>query len=66
MPIMDGLDATRLIRKFDGMAKLPIIAITAHGQSYYERAFEAGCNDLINKPLDFDTLEIFLNQYLGH
>jgi CheY-like chemotaxis protein len=66
MPVMDGLTATKLIRKFDGMAKLPIIAVTAHGQSYYRQAIEAGCDDLINKPLDFDTLEPVLNQYLAH
>jgi CheY-like chemotaxis protein len=66
MPIMDGLAATRVIRKFDGMARLPIIAVTAHGQSYYKQALEAGCDDLINKPLDFDTLEPVLNQYLAH
>lgn len=66
MPIMDGLAATRVIRGFDGMARLPIIAVTAHGQSYYRLALEAGCDDLINKPLDFATLEPVLNQYLGH
>lgn len=66
MPIMDGLAATRVIRKFNGMAKLPIIAVTAHGQSFYRLALEAGCDDLINKPLDFATLEPVLNQYLEH
>ena len=66
MPVMDGLAATRVIRGFDGMTSLPIIAVTAYGESYYRQAIEAGCDDLINKPLDFDTLEPVLNQYLGH
>lgn len=66
MPIMDGLAATRVIRGFDGMSKLPIIAVTAHGQSFYRLALEAGCDDLINKPLDFATLEPVLKQYLRH
>jgi CheY-like chemotaxis protein len=66
MPVMDGLAATRVIRGFEGMAKLPIIAVTAHGQSFYRQALEAGCDDLINKPLDFAALEPVLNQYLGH
>lgn len=66
MPVMDGLTATRLIREFDGMAKLPIIAVTAYGQSFYRQAIEAGCDDLINKPLDFDSLEPVLHQYLSH
>jgi CheY-like chemotaxis protein len=66
MPVMDGLDATRTIRKFDGKSRLPIIAVTAHGESFYRQALEAGCDDLINKPLDFAALEPILNQYLGH
>lgn len=66
MPVMDGLTATRVIRSFDGMATLPIIAVTAHGQSFYKQALEAGCDDLINKPLDFDALEPVLHQYLGY
>lgn len=66
MPVMDGLAATRVIRGFDGMNNLPIIAVTAYGESYYRQAMEAGCDDLINKPLDFATLEPVLNLYLGH
>ena len=66
MPVMDGLTATRIIRGFDGTARLPIIAVTAHGKSFYKQALEAGCDDLINKPIDFAAFEPFLNQYLGH
>ena len=64
LPIMDGLTATQTIRKFSGFGKIPIIAVTAYGNSYYRQAIEAGCDDLINKPLDFDKLEPILNQYL--
>ena len=66
MPIMDGLTATKAIRKFEVTAKTPIIAVTAHGKQFYNRAIEAGCNDLIDKPVDFDCLEPFLNLYLNH
>ncbi|HEX8289874.1 MAG TPA: response regulator [Pyrinomonadaceae bacterium] len=65
MPKMDGLSATKEIRKFEGTVKTPIIAVTAHGKQFYERAIEAGCNDLVNKPVDFDNLEPLLNQYLS-
>lgn len=64
LPTVDGLTATKTIRGFDGSEKLPIIAITAFGKSYYQQAIEAGCNDLLDKPVDFDTLEPILNQYL--
>lgn len=65
MPVMDGLTATQMIRKLDGGGKIPIIAVTAYGKSYYRQAIEAGCDDLINKPLDFDNLQPILEQYLA-
>lgn len=66
LPVVDGLTATKVIREFDATGKVPIIAVTAFGNSYYKQAMEAGCNDLISKPLDFDKLEPVLNKYLGH
>ena len=64
MPNMDGLTATKAIRKLDGASQIPIIAVTAHGKQFFEQAIESGCNALITKPVDFDSLEIILNQYL--
>ena len=66
MPVMDGMEATRVIRKLKEGTEIPIIAVTAHGKSFYKKAIEAGCNDLIAKPIDFDSLEALLNQYLEH
>jgi two-component system, cell cycle response regulator DivK len=66
MPVMDGFTATQLIRKSDGMSRLPIIAVTSLDKSYYRQAIEAGCDDLINKPVDSKALRPILNQYLGH
>lgn len=65
MPVMNELTATKIIREFDNSGKLLIIAVTAYGHSFYRQAMEAGCDDLINKPLDFDTLEPLLNRYLA-
>jgi CheY-like chemotaxis protein len=66
LPVVDGLTATRAIREFDkGTKKLPIIAVTAFGKYHYQKAIDAGCNDLIDKPIDFDVLEPILNQYLS-
>lgn len=64
LPKMDGLTATQIIRKSTGYSLTPIIAITAHGDSYFSKAIDAGCNDLLNKPLDIDHLEIMLRHYL--
>ena len=53
MPIMDGLTATRVIRKLDGVATLPIIAMTAHTMAHEkEKGVAAGMNDHIGKPFD--------------
>ena len=65
MPIMDGLEATRIIRKSNNvLRKTPIIAITAFGEDYRQMAINAGCNYLIAKPVDFDELELLLKKYL--
>ena len=66
MPIMDGLTATRIIRESESKTRLPILAVTAHGKSFYQRAMEAGCNDLIAKPVDIETLQPLIEQYFGH
>ena len=61
MPVMDGLEATRLIRAEGRFAELPIIAMTANAMSVdRDRCLKAGMNDHIAKPIDpeqlFDTL----------
>ena len=66
MPRMDGLTATRIIRKSESKTRLPILAVTANGKDYYEKAIEAGCNAMIQKPVDFVTLHPIIKQYLDH
>ena len=51
MPVMDGLEATRLVREIDDT--IPIIAQTAYAMENEKlRCFEAGCDDYISKPLN--------------
>ncbi len=64
LPMVDGLITTKAIRECDSTGKVLIIAITALDKSYYEQAIEAGCNDLLGKPLDIDLFESVLNNHL--
>jgi len=67
MPVMDGYDATRLIRALDNeKAKtIPIIAMTANVfRDDIDACISAGMNDHVGKPLDFYALLRILRQYL--
>lgn len=58
MPEMDGLEATRIIRKSREYETLPIIALTANASVEDKKAcLSAGMNDFLTKPLNFDTLQ---------
>jgi two-component system sensor histidine kinase/response regulator len=53
MPVMDGVTATREIRKLPGMAQLPIVAMTANAMEQDRRKCkEAGMNDTVIKPFE--------------
>jgi len=63
MPVMNGYEATREIRKFN--KDLPVIAFTAYVFSDDKgMCIEAGCNDFIPKPMDRNLLLKTLNKYL--
>jgi CheY-like chemotaxis protein len=65
MPEMDGIEATREIRKRPGWGKLPIIALTAKAmQDDQQKCLQAGANDYIAKPLDVDTLLSLLRVWM--
>ena len=57
MPEMDGLSATRALRKTPEWRTLPIIALTAKATTTdYQQCVAAGVNDYLAKPLDVDKL----------
>ena len=64
LPIMDGYDATRSIRKT--FQSLPIIGLSAHAMSGDDnQAIAAGCNSYLTKPVDEDLLKKMLREFLG-
>ncbi|MCT4599947.1 MAG: response regulator [Marinifilaceae bacterium] len=63
MPVMDGLEATKLIKEF--RPDLPIIIQTAYAmESDKETSFSAGCDDYISKPIRRNFLMELLSKYL--
>lgn len=53
LPGIDGLETTRRIRLIEGLHGVPIIAMTSFAMSGdREKAFAAGCNGYIEKPID--------------
>lgn len=64
LPVMDGYEATRNIRKT--FHTLPIIGLSAHAmQGDDEKAKAAGCTDYLTKPVDEGLLLSKVKQYLG-
>ena len=66
LPMVDGLTTVKAIREFDSSRHVPIIAVTAFGKMYHNRAIEAGCDELIDKPVNFKMLEPVISKYLDH
>ncbi len=65
MPIMDGYQAMREIRKVPAWASLPIIALTARAMpEEVDKCMEAGANDYMMKPVDIDRLLTLLRVWL--
>ncbi|MCR5439700.1 MAG: EAL domain-containing protein [Selenomonas sp.] len=67
MPVMDGLEATKLIRKAEKEGHhVPILAMTANAFAEDRRvAMDSGMDDYITKPVDMPTLLLKLQEYLG-
>ena len=66
IPVKNGMDCTREIRSHENkeIASIPIIAVTGNANNYSMQDFkEAGINDYLPKPLDFDALVLTVKKY---
>jgi len=65
LPKLDGLSATRQIRQKRGLKKVPIVAVSAHDSPESRtEALDAGCNEYVTKPIDFDQLHQLLRKFV--
>lgn len=67
LPIMDGWQATRLIRQCEQTKNIPIIALTAHALTKSrETSLDAGCDDYETKPVNFKKLVSKMEALIQH
>jgi PAS domain S-box-containing protein len=66
MPVMDGFEATRQLRKLSACHEVKVIAVSASVfDSDQKESLEAGCDDFINKPIHVEELLEKLKIHLG-
>ena len=64
MPVMTGVQATRLIREQSETCRVPIVAMAEHCEgAWREEALAAGVVDCFGKPIEFSLLEEILGRY---
>jgi two-component system sensor histidine kinase/response regulator len=67
MPVMDGLTATRAIRRVPSLETLPIVAMTAGVMaSDKDECIDAGMNDHVSKPIEPDAFFSALLKWIPH
>ncbi|QGT98735.1 hypothetical protein SYNTR_0142 [Candidatus Syntrophocurvum alkaliphilum] len=63
MPILDGYEATKVIRQNRELEYIPIIALTAYAMSGdIEKCMQAGCNSYLSKPFSKEQLHLTIRQ----
>lgn len=63
LPIMDGLDVTRNLRLHPTLNRVPIIMLSGHDpKRYRQQAIDAGCDEYLVKPINFDSLQTLLDR----
>jgi CheY-like chemotaxis protein len=58
MPVMDGIEATALIKSDPEISHIPVLIFTSlSGEDDIKRATEAGCQGFLNKPISKDLMQ---------
>ena len=64
MPVMTGVEATRLIREQSETCRVPVVAMSAHCEgAWKDEAIAAGAIDCFSKPIEFALLDEILGRY---
>lgn len=67
LPVIDGWEATRVLKADAETAHIPVIALTAHAmEGDRTKAMDAGCNDYDTKPVELPRLLEKIQNLLGH
>jgi len=65
LPVLDGWEATKIVKSNPDTARIPVIALTAHAMVHdRERAMAAGCDEFDTKPIELSRLLEKINSLL--
>ena len=65
LPRLDGLGVSRNLRQHPKLRSVPIVVISGYGTDQHRQSsFDAGCNDYLLKPIDFERLEEILKTFV--
>ncbi len=66
LPEMNGWEATRALKADPSVARIPVVAITAHAMGGdRESAIAAGCTECLTKPYEIADLVSLVERYIG-
>ena len=66
LPGISGLEATKILKKKNGLEETPIVALTAHAmKGDKKKALEAGCDGYITKPIDTRKFRNKIKEFLN-